>query len=92
MPNLFIITSGRGTLHSDDGPIALEPGLSVFVPQFVRHELVNNGSEPLEGILVLYGDNADFGFGTSYPTFMQDLNQFYRTYPFRKPTPPNAGR
>jgi hypothetical protein len=30
--------------------------------------------------------------GTSYPAFMQDLNQFYRTYPFRKPTPPNAGR
>ena len=85
MPNLLIVTSGNGTLHTDDGPMKIEPGMSVFVPQFVKHEIVNDGEEPLEGILVLYGDNSDFAFGKSYPTFMQDLNQFYREYPFRKP-------
>lgn len=47
--------------------------------------MVNDGKEPLEGILVLYGDNSDFAFGTSYPAFMQDLNDFYGDYPFRKP-------
>lgn len=87
MPNLFIVTSGKGTLLTDGGPMVLEKGMSVFVPQFVKHEMVNSGDEPLEGVLVLYGDNSDFAFGTSYPAFMQDLNQFYREYPFRKPQP-----
>lgn len=83
MPNLFIITSGRGTMHTNDGPMALEAGMSVYIAPFVRHEMVNDGDEALEGVLVLYGDNSDFAFGTSYPAFMQDLNQFYREYPFR---------
>jgi mannose-6-phosphate isomerase-like protein (cupin superfamily) len=87
MPNLFVVTSGTGTLYSDDGPIALEKGMSVFVAQFVKHRLANTGTEPLEGILVLYGDNSDFAFGTSYPSYLQDLNQFHRTYPFAKPKP-----
>lgn len=92
MPNLFIVTSGKGTLHTDDGPMKIEAGMSVFVPQFVKHEIVNDSKEPLEGILVLYGDNSDFAFGTSYPAFIQDLNQFYRDYPFRKPEPPSNGK
>lgn len=87
MPNLFIVTSGKGTLLTDDGPMVLERGMSVFVPQFVKHEMVNDGDEPLEGVLVLYGDNSDFAFGTSYPSFQQDLNQFHRQYKFRKEQP-----
>jgi mannose-6-phosphate isomerase-like protein (cupin superfamily) len=87
MPNLFIVTSGKGKLLTDDGPMVLEKGMSVFVPQFVKHEMVNDGDEPLEGVLVLYGDNSDFAFGTSYPSFQQDLNQFYRQYRFRKEQP-----
>jgi mannose-6-phosphate isomerase-like protein (cupin superfamily) len=89
MPNLFIVTSGRGSLHTDDGPMAIEKGMSVFVPPFVKHEIVNDSDEPLEGVLVLYGDNSDFAFGTSYPAFQKDLNQFYREYAFRH-LPPKA--
>jgi hypothetical protein len=48
-----------------------------------------NGREPLEGVLILYGDNSDFAFGTSYPGFQQDINDFYRQYKFRK-EPPRA--
>jgi mannose-6-phosphate isomerase-like protein (cupin superfamily) len=92
MPNLFIVTSGKGTLLTDDGPMVLEKGMSVFVPQFVKHEMINDGDTPLEGVLVLYGDNSDFAFGTSYPAFMQDLNQFYREYPFGKPQPPSVSQ
>lgn len=83
MPNLFVVTSGKGTLISDDGPMVLKKGMSVFIPQFVKHQIVNDGDAPLEGLLVLYGDNSDFAFGTSYPTFMQDLNDFYRQYEFK---------
>lgn len=91
MPNQFIVTSGKGTLLTDDGPMVLEKGMSVFVPQFVKHEMVNDGTEPLEGILVLYGDNSDFAFGTSYPAYLQDLNDFHRKYPFRKTPPAPSG-
>lgn len=87
MPNLFVVTSGKGTLNTDDGPMVLEKGMSVFVPQFVKHEIVNDGDEPLEGVLVLYGDNSDFAFGTSYPAYLQDLNEWHRNYQFRKPQP-----
>lgn len=87
MPNLFIVTSGKGTLFTDDGPMVLEKGISVFVPQFVKHEIVNDGDEPLEGVLVLYGDNSDFGFGTSYPSYLEDYNAWHGQYPFGKPEP-----
>jgi hypothetical protein len=53
--------------------------------------MVNDGKEPLEGILVLYGDNSDFAFGTSYPAYLQDLNDFHRQYPFRKPPAAPSG-
>lgn len=61
--------------------------MSVFVQQFVKHRLVNDGTEPLEGVLVLYGDNSDFAFGTSYPGYLQDLNEWHRHYPFAGPSP-----
>lgn len=87
VPNLFVVTAGKGTLHSNDGPMVLEKGMSVFIAPFVKHKIVNDGDEPLEGVLVLYGDNSDFAFGTSYPAYLQDLNEFHRTYPFGKPKP-----
>lgn len=84
MPNLFIVTSGKATLHSDDGPVEITEGMSIFIPQFVKHKIVNDSDDPLEGILVLYGDNSDFAFGTSYPTYLEDLNAWHRDYEFRK--------
>lgn len=91
MPNLFVVTSGKGTLHTDDGPMVMEKGMSIFVAQFVKHHIVNDGDEPLEGVLVLYGDNSDFAFGTSYPSYLEDLREFHRTYRFAKPkTQPEA--
>jgi mannose-6-phosphate isomerase-like protein (cupin superfamily) len=84
MPNLFIVTKGRGVGYLGDGKIDLKPGMSVFIPPFVRHEITAVGDEPMEGVLVLYGDNSDFAFGTSYPAFLQDLYDFYGDYPFRK--------
>ncbi|KUO52146.1 MAG: hypothetical protein APF78_08295 [Sphingomonadales bacterium BRH_c3] len=87
MPNLFVVTQGKGTLYTDDGPMVLERGMSVFVPQFVKHELVNDGDEPLEGILILYGDNSDFAFGTSFPAYIRDLHEWHRNYQFRKDQP-----
>lgn len=86
MPNLFVVTSGEGTLFSDNGETALRPGMSVFIPQFVKHEIRATG-DGLEGIVVLYGDNEDFAFGTSYPTYLEDWYEFQGNYQFRKDQP-----
>lgn len=82
MPNLFIIMKGKGVGFLGDRTIDLEPGMSVFVPPFVRHEIRAVGEEPMEGVVVLYGDNGDFAFGTSYPAFLEDLYGFYAKYNF----------
>ena len=84
VPNLFIITSGRGQALLGDEEIELEAGMSVFVPQYVRHVFRNPYDEPLEGVMVLYGDNSDFAFGTSYPEYLETRNAFHAEYPFRR--------
>jgi len=84
VPNLFIITSGRGRALLADQEVEIEPGMSIFVPQYTKHVISNPYDEPLEGIMVLYGDNSDFAFGTSYPDYLKDLNEFHGNYPFRR--------
>jgi len=84
VPNLFIVTSGRGQALLADREVEIEPGMSVFVPPYTRHVIRNPYEEPLEGILVLFGDNSDFAFGTSYPDYLEDLNAFHSSYPFRR--------
>jgi len=84
VPNLFIITRGRGRAQLADDVVELTEGMSVFVPPYTRHVLSNPYDEPMEGVLVLFGDNSDFAFGTSYPEFTEDLNRFYGEYPFRR--------
>lgn len=84
MPNLFIITKGRGKGYLGDREIDLKPGMSIYVAPFVRHEFTAVGDEPMEGVVVLYGDNGDFAFGTSYPAYLEDLYDFHGSYPFKK--------
>jgi mannose-6-phosphate isomerase-like protein (cupin superfamily) len=84
VPNLFIVTSGRGRAILADKEVEIEPGMSVFVPPYTRHVIRNPYDEPLEGILVLFGDNSDFAFGTSYPDYLEDLNEFNGDYPFKR--------
>lgn len=84
MPNLIIITKGHGIGYLGDRQIELRPGMSIFVAPYVRHEFTAVGDEPMEGVLVLYGDNSDFAFGTSYPAYLEDLYEFHADYPFRK--------
>jgi mannose-6-phosphate isomerase-like protein (cupin superfamily) len=76
-PNLFIITKGRGKAQIGEQEIDLEPGMSVFVGPYVKHVLYNPNPEPIEGILVLFGDNIDYALGQSYVTFLEKQNAFY---------------
>lgn len=77
VPNLFIITKGKGKAQIGDEEIDLEPGMSVFVGPYVKHVLYNPNSEPLEGILILYGDNIDYALGQSYMDFLDAEYEFY---------------
>lgn len=76
-PNLFIITKGKGKAQIGEEEIDLEPGMSVFVGPYVKHVFYNPNPEPLEGILVLYGDNIDYAKGQSYPDFLEKQAEFY---------------
>ncbi len=82
-PRVLLGMTGRGIGYLGDRQIKLAPGMSVFIPPYVRHEFTALGDEPMEGVLVLYGDNSDFGFGTSYPKYLEDLYGFYAEYPFK---------
>ncbi len=57
--------------------IDLESGMSVFVGPYVKHVLYNPYEEPLEGILILFGDNIDYAKGQSYVEFLEKEYKFY---------------
>ena len=80
VPNLFIITKGKGRAELGDEVIELEPGMSVLVPPYVKHVIYNPYNEPMEGILVLFGDNIDFARGKSYMDFLEQQHNFYESY------------
>lgn len=77
VPNLFIITNGKGKAIIGEERIDLEPGMSVFVGPYVKHVFYNPNDEPLEGILILFGDNIDYAIGQSYLSFLEKEYEFY---------------
>lgn len=77
IPNLFIFTKGRGKAQIGEEEIDVEAGMSLFVGPYVKHVFYNPNEEPLEGILVLFGDNIDYVTGQSYVDFLEREYQFY---------------
>ena len=51
--------------------------MSVFIGPYVKHIIYNPYDEPLEGILVLFGDNIDYARGQSYLDFLEREYAFY---------------
>lgn len=84
VPNLFIFTKGKGKADFGSGEFDVSEGMSVFAGPYVKNVLRNPYDEPLEGILVLYGDNPDFAFGKSYMDFIEDQYEFLGDYRFRE--------
>lgn len=80
VPNLFIITKGKGRAELGDGIVELRPGMSIFIAPYVKHIIYNPYDEPLEGIVVLFGDNIDYARGKSYLDFLEDQHEFYNDY------------
>lgn len=80
VPNLFIITKGKGRAELGDGVVELEPGMSVFIAPYVKHVIYNPYDEPMEGILVLFGDNIDYARGKSFMDLLEAQHKFYGDY------------
>ncbi len=80
VPNLFIITKGRGRAEFGDNQVELKPGMSIFIGPYVKHIIYNPYNKPLEGILVLFGDNIDYAKGKSYQDFLEQQHEFYKNY------------
>ena len=76
VPNLMIFTKGKGKGQFGDEEYDIEPGMSVFIGPYVKHVIYNPYEEPLEGILVLFGDNIDFAKGQSYLEFLEKEYEF----------------
>jgi len=83
VPNLFIITKGRGHAELGDQVIELMPGMSIFIGPYVKHVIYNPYDSPLEGILVLFGDNIDYAKGNSYLDFLEQQHDFYKEFDLR---------
>lgn len=80
VPNLLIITKGKGRAELGNELIEVKPGMSIFIPPYVKHVIFNPYSEPLEGIVVLFGDNIDYARGKSYMDFLEQQHNFYESY------------
>ena len=80
VPNLFIITKGKGRADLGDKKVDLKPGMSIFIGPYVKHVIYNPYKEPLEGILVLFGDNSDYIWGNSYLDLLEQQHNFYYNY------------
>ncbi|WP_299159114.1 hypothetical protein [uncultured Eudoraea sp.] len=76
VPNLMIFTKGKGKGLFGEEEFDIEPGMSVFIGPYVKHVIYNPYEEPLEGILVLFGDNIDFAKGQSYLEFLEREQDF----------------
>jgi mannose-6-phosphate isomerase-like protein (cupin superfamily) len=76
VPNLFIFTKGKGVAKLGTEEIEVQAGMSVFVGPYIKHAIFNPNDEPLEGVLVLFGDNIDYALGESYLDSQERLYDF----------------
>lgn len=57
-PTLFIATNGQGMMIINGVTSPVAKGEAIFIPAGMEHEFYNENDEPLEGILLMFGDGA----------------------------------
>lgn len=80
VPNMFIFTKGKGVAELGDEKIEISAGMSIFVAPYTKHVIYNPHKEPLEGIVILFGDNIDYARGKSYMDFLEQQHKFYESF------------
>ncbi len=57
-PSMLIITNGRAVGKIGDRELTLQGNQTVFIPANVSHEFWNPHDEPVQGILLMFGEGA----------------------------------
>lgn len=57
-PSLIVITRGRGAGRIGDRELELDEGNAVFIPAGTSHEFWNPFDEPVEGLLLMFGEGS----------------------------------
>lgn len=57
-PTLFIAIKGNGMMIINEEKSAIKEGEAVVIPAGVPHEFYNDNDQPLEGIILMFGDGA----------------------------------
>ncbi|HSE41415.1 MAG TPA: cupin domain-containing protein [Acidobacteriota bacterium] len=57
-PSLVIVTQGKGQARIGGKEMQVEKGQAIFIPKDVTHEFWNNNDQPLEIILLMFGEGA----------------------------------
>jgi mannose-6-phosphate isomerase-like protein (cupin superfamily) len=56
--SLLVITGGAGKARIGGVEIELKEGETLFIPEGVTHEFWNDNDEPMEAVLLMFGENA----------------------------------
>lgn len=57
-PSLFIIVKGTATARLDGVEHEIPSGNAIFIPNGMKHEFMNEGNEPVEFVLLMFGEGA----------------------------------
>lgn len=57
-PSVLVITRGEGIARLDGEDHVIGEGQSLYIPVGMSHEFLNPGNAPVEGILLMFGDEA----------------------------------
>ncbi len=57
-PSLLIVIKGEGQMIIDGKKSKLSAGEAILIPAGISHEFLNPNKEPVEGILLMFGDGA----------------------------------
>ncbi|MCB0579558.1 MAG: cupin domain-containing protein [Phaeodactylibacter sp.] len=57
-PSLFIIVKGKVTAKLDGAEQVIPSGNAIFIPPGMKHEFINQTEEPVEFVLLMFGEGA----------------------------------
>lgn len=57
-PSLMVFTRGEGTAVIGDREVTVRGGEALFVPPGISHQFLNDNEQPLQGVLLMFGEGA----------------------------------
>lgn len=57
-PSLMVFTEGEGTALIGEKEVTVRKGEALFVPPGVSHQFLNRNEAPLQGVLLMFGEEA----------------------------------